>query len=744
MVFVMLRDYQKQASDAAVHFFGHETKKGGLIIMPTGCHAKGTQVLMYDGSLKKVEDVRVGDTLLGVDSTPRTVLQLHNGQDDMYMITPKKGNPFVVNAGHILSLYKTNEGGKSPRKRPRIDNISVKDYIETSKNYKHLHKLYRIGMVEFGNPHVVCAPYLLGLYLGDGSTAGGCCFNITTQREEVANYLKTFAENNGFGLRIILKKDCSNKAKTYSFSDMGSGKPNVIHEWLRLIGLYKLTSGDKYIPDVYKTASIHDRLLLLAGLLDTDAFYDLHKNTYEYCTKSWKLANDIVYLCRSLGFMCNIGTPKVVNDTRYYRMSISGDLENIPVKVSIRKGKNRKQKKSILVTGFSVQHVGMGEYYGFTLDGDNLYMDEQFFVHHNCGKSHVVADIARRLGRPVLIFCPSKEILQQNYEKLEKVQKGISSMYSASVRKKDISMVTFATIGSVMRHIEDFDLFKYIIIDECHLCNAEGGMYETFIHRCDRKVVGLTATPYRLTQAYEGGSILKFLTRTRPRLFDSVIYYCQISDILSKGYLADISYYDVSDKVSFDLSRVLTNSTGLDFDEKSLKDEMERSNFSQDLFLWTLRVLNPKDGSARQGILVFTRYVKESEELAARLAKTGISAAIVTGKTPRRERERIITLFRKGDIKVVANAGCLSIGFDYPELDTIILARPTKSLALYYQQVGRCIRPYAHKNAWVIDLTSNLKRFGKVSDLKIGLEKEGTQRWAIFSRGRQLTNVPFF
>ena len=370
-----------------------------------------------------------------------------------------------------------------------------------------------------------------------------------------------------------------------------------------------------------------------------------------------------------------------------------------------------------------------------TTDGNGLVI-----MPTGSGKSILIADIAHRIRVPILIFCPSREILQQNHEKMEKVEKGISTMYSASVGQKKISMVTFATIGSVNNHPADFDLFKYIIVDEAHGVEAKGGMYERFIHRRqDRRVIGLSATPYRLTQASDGSSVLEFITRTRPRIFDKVLYYCQITDLLSKGYLAELKYHDLT---SIDLRNVRSNSTGSDYDDKSLVAEYERSGFYDKLAYTTLRAMHPKSGIPRKGILVFTRFTKEAEELVRKLANAGVKAAIVTGETPKKERERILEDFKAGKIQVCSNCNCLSVGFDFPELDTVILARPTKSLALFYQQCGRAIRPHKDKReAWVIDLAGNYRRFGAVSDLKIGLEKPGTERWAVFSKGRQLTNV---
>lgn len=351
------------------------------------------------------------------------------------------------------------------------------------------------------------------------------------------------------------------------------------------------------------------------------------------------------------------------------------------------------------------------------------------------GKSLVIADIASKLDGPLLVFQPSKEILEQNFAKLVSYGVWDCSVYSASVGRKDINRITFATIGSVIRHLDDFKHFKNIIIDECHGVNSVAGMYKEFIHDVpDRKVIGLTATPYRLC-SYSSGSMLKFLTRTRPRIFSDVLYYCQISELLAKGYLAQMNYYDVT---KMDMTRVRSNSTGADYDDRSLVQEYERSHFYDNLLSTIARLRQPKRGGKRKGILVFTRFRKEAQMV----SDTIPNCAIVTGDTPKKEREDLLKRFKAGEIEVISNVGVLTTGFDYPELDTIVLARPTKSLALYYQMVGRGIRPCGDKVGWVVDLCGNYKRFGAVSDLRVECPEKST-RWMITSRGKQLTNVFF-
>lgn len=359
------------------------------------------------------------------------------------------------------------------------------------------------------------------------------------------------------------------------------------------------------------------------------------------------------------------------------------------------------------------------------------------------GKSLVIADIASKIDGPLLVLQPNKEICEQNVAKYASY--GFRyGVYSASMGVKTICRVTFAMIGSVMGHLHSFDIFKKIIIDECHYVNSISGQYKEFIEAVGgRKVIGLTATPYRLSQTIDPttvnskwkkyGSILKFLTRTRPRVFDQVIYYCQIKTLLERGYLAKLRYFDLN---GIDLDNVKLNSTGADYDDKSLFKEFERVGFYTYALNVIKRVMRPKDGGRRNGILVFTRFVEDAERLAEDLMGF---CEVVSGTTPKKEREAILERFKKGDTEVVANVGVLTTGFDFPALDTVILARPTMSLALYYQMIGRAIRPYEGKDGWVIDLCGSYKKFGKVEDLYIDPGLNG--KWVVRNGDKILTNT---
>lgn len=352
------------------------------------------------------------------------------------------------------------------------------------------------------------------------------------------------------------------------------------------------------------------------------------------------------------------------------------------------------------------------------------------------GKSLIIADIANRLDGHTLVFQPSKEILEQNFKKLCSYGVLDCSIYSASFNSKEISRITFATIGSVKAHSELFLHFRNVIVDECHLVNPKEGMYKDFFDAVKCKVLGLTATPYRLSSSRNFGSMLKFITRTKPHVFSEVIYHVQVSTLLDMGYLSKVNYYPMN-PTGWNELNLKINTTGADYTDKSVQKEYERIDFYSYIVHIVQRLMNPKAGGKRKGILVFTRFLKEAERLTMSIP----GCVIVSGDTPKKERERILEMFKVGEIPVVANVGVLTTGFDYPELDTVVMARPTMSLAMYYQIVGRCIRPYKGKTAWFVDLCGNINRFGEVSDLH--LKDTGNGKWAVFSKGRQLTNVRF-
>ncbi len=349
------------------------------------------------------------------------------------------------------------------------------------------------------------------------------------------------------------------------------------------------------------------------------------------------------------------------------------------------------------------------------------------------GKSHVIADIVSRLPGPSIVFQPSKEILEQNYAKFAAAGY-FPRIYSASAGEKRVGRdVTLATIGSVVRKPHLFNHVRYIIVDEAHGVSAkdEGSMYVKFFSAHPGvRILGLTATPYRLVTDGYGGSILKFLTRTRPRVFTKVVHVTQNGDLFRDGFLCRLEYKAV--KTGFNKDRLRLNTTGADYTDESVREHFKALHFDDQI----VRCCRRLEELGRGGALVFTRFVEEARYVASRVP----GAAVVTADTPKKEREHIIAGFKSTRIPVVANVGVLALGFDFPALRNIVIAAPTRSLVRYYQFVGRGIRPHPSKDCcFVVDMVGLVEQFGKVEDLKV---VEGPhEKWHVESNGRQLTNV---
>lgn len=358
-----------------------------LMIGGTGCHAKGSKILMFDGSIKNVEDVEINDLLMGPDSQPRKVLSLARGKEAMAKITPIKGESFIVNRNHILSLVHTQH-------RDRI-NITVNDYLARHKTFKHCYKLERKA-VDFPEIDLPLDPWFLGAMLGDGQL--GPTIQLTSQDYAIRSRAANIIEH--LGLEIRTSQIEGNK----SFQDRYVKTSNKVRNQLRLIfeelGLWDVPCEYKFIPQIYKASHYEDRLAILAGLLDTDG--SLTCNGYDYISKSKRLAEDVCFVARSVGLAAYIKEVEKYSQLGtggiYYRVSMSGELSNLPMSLDYKKAKPRLQKKDVLVTGFKVELLPVDDFYGFALDKDHLYLTADFTVHHNTGKEQCSSGISKLIN----------------------------------------------------------------------------------------------------------------------------------------------------------------------------------------------------------------------------------------------------------------------------------------------------------------------------------------------------------
>lgn len=335
------------------------------------------------------------------------------------------------------------------------------------------------------------------------------------------------------------------------------------------------------------------------------------------------------------------------------------------------------------------------------------------------GKSLIIAYTAKALDGNILILQPSLELLKQNYDKYSKAIQGHpdlypASVYSASVGIKQRGRVTFATIGSITNVAELFKDVQYILVDECHYVPPkEDSMYVSFFSQIPTaKVLGLSATPYRL-KTYNGMDGVKYskinlLPRERPMFFNRFLYNVTTRRMYEEGFLCPVNYISMG----WDGSFLKFNSTGAEYSDTSMKEALERN----EVIAKIPGMLEQAFRKGRKSALVFVRTVEEARHLAEITPFSGYVHAL----TPKKERARIIDSFKSGGIKTLFNVAVLTTGFDYPALDTIIIARPTMSLALFVQMVGRGIRIAEGKDhCSVVDMCGNLDRFGRIEELRI-------------------------
>ena len=346
------------------------------------------------------------------------------------------------------------------------------------------------------------------------------------------------------------------------------------------------------------------------------------------------------------------------------------------------------------------------------------------------GKSIVIAKIVDQINEPVIILQPSKELLEQNYNKFINVG-GEASIYSASAGIKEIGHVTFATIGSIKKEIQKLKKLGKVkvIIDEAHIGVKSGSQLRTFLKELGvNNTLGLTATPFVL-QSSMNGAELKMLTKIKGKLFTTIAYVHQMNTMLSDNYWTPIEYRVIEQDDEF----LKVNSSGSDYTEDSMRKFYEGNDLNSQI----IDNVNYRLSEGSKSVLVFVPTIQEAVSLSLKIE----GSEAVSSLTPKKERDRIIEGFKNGEIHVVINVGILTTGFDYPELDTIILARSTMSFALYYQMIGRGVRIHDDKTKTVvIDLSENYNRFGKVEDFTVDFVED--YGWGLFKGESLISNYP--
>ncbi len=685
-----------------------DTHGNTLAVAPTGCHAPGTPILMYDGSINWVENIEVGAVLMGPDSTPRRVLSLHRGIDEMFDIRPIKGASFRVNLGHVLTLVRTSEGDtRSVRNRGGdLVDIALADYMNASSTFRHLHKLVRVP-VDF--PDRQAPPidaHLLGVLLGDGSLKHGAA--VTTPDAEIADVLYEHAQR--LDLRVRVDRYGHNEANTYHL--VGSrGQSNGLVNDLRSLGLYGTGAADKFLPTAYKLGSPQTRLAVLAGLLDTDGY--LAKNCFEYCTRSLRLAEDVAFVARSLGFRA-IPHPKVVNDVCYWRVTISGNSDRIPTRVVRKQASVRGQKKDVLRTGFTVHAAGRGEYFGFTVDGDHRYLLGDFTVTHNSGKTIMLSAVAGSyLGEPdakACILAHRTELTGQNRAKFERVNPGVTTSVFDANEKSWQGRATFAMVQTLSRqsHLGQMPTLDLLVIDEAHHSSSPSyrAVIDSVLERNPKAdICGLTATPNR-----GDGKGLR-------EVFSNVSDQITLGEMIAAGHLVPPRTFVVDVGVHEALKKV--RKTAMDFDMDEVASILDKHLITEAV------IKHWKEKASTRKTIAFCSTVEHARNVCDAFVAADVKSVLIYGELSDGERGARLAEYETGCAQVVVNVAVLTEGYDYTPTSCIVLLRPSSYKSTFIQMVGRGLRTVDPEEfPGVIKSDCIILDFGTASMMHGSLEQE--------------------
>ena len=334
---------------------------------------------MADWSLKNIEDIKVGDKVLANGGGYNTVVATHNGISNGFRIIPNVGKEqeFTVSSDHYLTcLYRKYKNGNKPYKEQLVD-IKIEDYMALSPMEKRHYWLYRPKFEGTHDTNLKIDPYILGVWLGDGHSRS---IVLTNTDKPIVEEWYSYAES------LNLKVHVTSSGYTYDITSGTKQGPMDRNIALNNFRYYNLLNN-KHIPQEYLLASREQRLQLLAGIVDTDGWYDKRQACYSITTKLESLREDYNKLVISLGFKPTLGItrPKLPDGTRglYYTISFSGPLWEVPVRLERKRHAKPKIIRNSQVTRFTVEPVPQVEYYGFECDGDHRFILGNGFITHN-------------------------------------------------------------------------------------------------------------------------------------------------------------------------------------------------------------------------------------------------------------------------------------------------------------------------------------------------------------------------
>jgi DNA repair protein RadD len=325
------------------------------------------------------------------------------------------------------------------------------------------------------------------------------------------------------------------------------------------------------------------------------------------------------------------------------------------------------------------------------------------------GKSLVIAELTRIARGRALVLTHVKELVEQNHEKLISLGRK-AGIYSAGLKQANLSeQITFASIQSLSRHLDEIETpYSIVIVDECHRIGLDdNSQYLTTLKHLtslnpDIKILGLTATPYRLGIGWIYHEHYRGMIRGEPeRLFKKCIYELPLRYLIKEGFLTEPKVIDPAVE-HYDFSS-LTSPDG-QFEQKPMNALLKGCKRVTKAIV--KHITDVVSEHQRQGVMIFAATVEHAKEIIGYLPED--KTVLITGDTEHNDRDRFIRAFKEKQLTYLVNVSVLTTGFDAPHVDCIAILRPTESVSLYQQIIGRGLRTSPGKeDCLIIDYAGN-------------------------------------
>ena len=721
-----LRPYQSACYQATVK--GHEEHDSILVEKATGLGKAqpDSELVLTPSGWECMGRVNAGDHVIGADGKPVIVESIHpQGWQPIYRVMMSDGTSTRCTGNHLWNVRTKHDKYRDrPWRTMSLDDIRNKPHMEWFCPV--------VSPVQFEQKNFFetpLNPYLLGVLLGDGHLKDTGVMFASADEFIVEEVESIVGEDYGLHVRHAGKYD-------YAITHGIPRKGNALLALLRRLRLSGKRSHNKHIPYLYLLSSLEDRLALLQGLMDTDGNLNPGGTSGEFCSTSRQLADGVAFLVRSLGGVTRVRRKKIKGYRDAFRVNVSPPNMNpfrLPRKADQYTFKTTYEPTRRIV---GIEECGTEPCTCIKVDSDEgLYVTNDFIVTHN---TVYFTKYASEWGRDgglfsqsgrVLVICPQITLIGQAAKKIRKETGIMPAIEQAENWSNEsewarspfvVASKQTLTSGNGTRRYERFKDVGLVIVDEAHYAVTElyANMLGWFRDR-GAKVLGVTATAKRHDK------------RAMGQVFDECVYQYGIQDAIPDGWLVPVKV-TCKQLEKLDLSEVTSRNSpiyGQDFNQKQLNEKLENPEVIYEIS----EAINQETRNKKTA--VYCSSVNEAQAVAEYLVdRYEIKADWICADKARctdKRREETMRSFTEDPegVSHLCNVGMLTTGWDFPGLECIVNARPTRSLALYTQIFGRLTRPAERDGRPVVDqvedcadarktaIAESVKPYGRMIDL---------------------------